>query len=132
MAQGDYISSTELGQLSALPAEIVARIDAATLAANISAASRFVDSFCATRFPGLPFTAWDLDVKLATANVCAFWLASRFGYDPQRGNDSDFRVRYEDALKWLRGVADGSIVPRATVAVADLFVGVVSEDPREL
>lgn len=127
----DYLDATELGQLSCLPSDMLAQIDPAIVAANITAVSRLFDSYAAARF-AVPFASVGLDVKAACANVCGYWLAARFGYDPNDGPDENFRTRHNAAMRWFESVADGTVTPAQSDPGADFISGVYSEEPRGL
>ena len=44
-------------------------------------------------------------------NTARFLLGNLGGFDPQRGNDEVIRLRYEDAMRWLREIHAGKLRP---------------------
>jgi len=39
---------------------------------------------------------------------------SRRGYDPRGGQNETFRLRHEDAIRWLERVSSGQVTPSVT------------------
>lgn len=76
----------------------------------IEKASRKVDSYLRSHFT-LPLTSVGADVMEATVAVSVYWLLSARGYNPEAGADVNIRDRYLDAIRWLEGVAKGTITP---------------------
>lgn len=50
------------------------------------------------------------DLRRAVCCIAAYDLLSVRGYNPE-GADENLRLRYEDAIRWLKGVASGFIDP---------------------
>jgi phage gp36-like protein len=126
----DHINATELGQLSALPAAILAELNSGDVAVAITAGTATVNSFLASRGL-LPFTVVPSDVKQATADIVGYRLASKHGY-ANEGDNSDLRDRYDDAMKWLERVARGLATPDVTASNPrpTSFARVLSRAPR--
>lgn len=87
--------------------------------AALEAASRVADSYLQARYK-LPLAAWDDDLRRAVAVIAAYDLLSGRGFAPE-GSDEHVRLRYEDALRWLRDVSTGVVTP----------VGIVDASPTE-
>lgn len=87
--------------------------------AALEAASRVADSYLQARYK-LPLTAWGDDLRRAVAIIAAYDLLAGRGFTPE-GADEHVRLRYEDALRWLRDVSLGVVTP----------VGVVDATPTQ-
>lgn len=125
-----HITSTELGQLSALPDDVIAEIAGPTVTEALEAATSTVNGYLAPR-GYTPLTVVPRDVKQATADIAAYRLASRRGYSP-RGANTDLRQRFDDAMAWLRDVADGAVSLDTTVVQPSPTVTarVITAEPR--
>lgn len=128
-----FITDTELGQLSAIPADILAEIDTTTkLQARDSATSK-INGYLATRYgDSLPITTPPQELKQICADIAAYTLMSRHGYAPQ-GSDVEFRQRYDDAIEWLKDVARGVVtldLGVATVPTPYRIARAMSRCPR--
>lgn len=80
--------------------------------AALDAASDIADSYLRGRFV-LPITTHGGDLADAVCRIAAFNILSRRGYNPE-GNADQVRLRYEDAIEWLKGVSTGRITPALT------------------
>lgn len=104
-----YINDTDLGQLSALPTELLTDIDTNVKTQARESGTSTINGYLASRYGDkLPITTPPLEIKQANADISAYLLISRHGYAPQ-GSDLDFRQRYEDAIMWLKDVARGLV-----------------------
>lgn len=112
-----YASLADLAALG-LPPHALAGVEAADQYAALEAASALVDSYLRGRYP-LPLLSWGRELTRVTAIIAAYDLMSRRGYDPNRPGDENLRLRYEDAIRWLEGVAAGRIDPQVGVAPPD-------------
>ncbi len=96
----------------------------------LDAASAVADGYLAARYR-LPLIAqgtppvFDVGLVVAVCQIAAYNLLSSRGYNPELTGDTNVRSRYLDALKWLRGVAEGEISPQ----VVDSTPGGVSSGP---
>lgn len=81
-------------------------------AGNIIAASEYCDGFLRAKF-GLswPLVAWGFDLKMACAQVSAYYIACLRGFNPALPAEDMYRLRFEQATKWLKDVANGIITP---------------------
>ena len=91
----------------------LAGIASATVEAALDAASAMADGYLRDRYT-LPLTAWSDDLRAAVCALADWSLLATRGFDPARGADDVLRLRYEDAMRWLRDVSSG----RANLASA--------------
>jgi phage gp36-like protein len=132
----DYATLTDLGNLG-LTKEALKKFPIEKQTAQLTAASRFVDSYLGNRYL-LPLTSWGDDLKRATAIVAAYDLmSSGAGWNPIDGSaDQHLYLRYKDVLKWLEGVPTNKVTPTnitdsSPVAGDDGMIPIVaSDDPR--
>lgn len=98
----------------------------------LEAASRLADSYLQARYR-LPLTAWGDDLRRAVAVIAAYDLLAGRGFAPE-GVDEHIRLRYEDAITWLRDVSRGAATPVGVVdfspSVPDEGIAVVSDPKR--
>lgn len=111
-----YATTSDLYRL-ALRQAALSGIPAAEQDAALEAASCVADSYLQARYQ-LPLAAWDDDLRRAVAIIAAYDLLSGRGFAPE-GSDEHVRLRYEDALRWLRDVSTGVVTP----------VGIVDASP---
>ncbi len=125
-----FVTSTDLGKLSAIPATTLALIAAGTVTAALASAESFALGYLASRFT-LPLTSVGDDTKQAICDIAAYRLMSREGYAPE-GNDVELRQRFDDALAWLKDVSRGSVTADVvgTVPSSSLQATVTSATPR--
>lgn len=107
-----YATRTHLAQF-AIRAAALTGIATGDQDAALEAASDLADSYLRARFT-LPLSSWQDDLRRAVCNVAAYDLLSARGYNPDAGADSNVRQRYEDAVRWLEGVAAGRVTPAVT------------------
>lgn len=109
-----YATRTDLTRFG-VAAAALAGLTEATQDAALAAASALADGYIPRRFTP-PLTAWGDDLKRAVAMIAAYDLLSGRGFDPRGGGtDENIRLRYEDAMAWLRDVSRGFIDPRGVV-----------------
>ncbi len=86
------------------------QVDEPRVAAAISRAASLADGHCLARYPALanlPAADVPAALKGAVADIARWYLRDRAG---DRGAvDEVVRKRYEDALNYLHGIADGSV-----------------------
>lgn len=111
MAQ--YATRAELYQL-AIPSAALTGISSADQDAALESASRVADSYLGTAFE-LPLTLWGVDLKEAVAKMAAYRLMAVRGFSPEAGDAEQFRLQYQDAVKWLEQVAKGLVRPIGVV-----------------
>lgn len=85
----------------------------AQLNAALVTASRLADSYLKTRYT-VPLTAWDDDLSRAVCDVAAYDIAGSKAHGVD-GGKTLIRVRYDDAIRWLKDVSSGE----ASLAVAE-------------
>lgn len=108
-----YATLADLESVGLPPLALQGRSDAQKLQALIDASS-VVDSYLSTRFT-LPLTTFGRDIVRATLAIVAYDLLYSRGFQPGAVDSDATKVRYDDAVKWLRDVAAG----KATPAFAD-------------
>lgn len=111
-----YATSADLYRL-ALRQAALGGISSADQSAALEAASQVADSYLQARYK-LPLVGWGDDLRRAVAIIAAYDLLAGRGFAPE-GADEHVRLRYEDALRWLRDVSLGVVTP----------VGVVNASP---
>ncbi len=98
------------------------------------AAGDLLDSYANTADLSVPFLEWPDSWRRAAAIVIGYDLISaRIGYNPSADGDDPFRKRYEDVIRWLEGIADGSVLlPGTTTPPGATTVGrvlVITAEP---
>jgi phage gp36-like protein len=82
----------------------------------------------------LPLTAWDDDLRLHCAKIVVYRFLNAGGRMPT-GPDDLIDTEFKDAVKWLRGVGNGSIDPPglvdSTPEVNEAAFAVASDPPIE-
>lgn len=74
----------------------------------LDAASRVVDSYLATRY-AVPFTVWPPSITQCVCKIAAWeYVSGQRGRQPG-GPDEVIRLRFEDAMRWLREVSAGKV-----------------------
>lgn len=131
-----YATTTDLG-IFGLTKEALKKFTPEKQTGELSAASRFVDSYLGSRYV-LPLTVWEDDLKSAVSIIAAYnMMSSGGGWNPVEGSaDEHLYKRYLVVLKWLEGIGPGKITPTgvvdsSVVAGDDGLVPVVaSDEPR--
>ena len=75
-------------------------------------ASDLADGYLARQLT-LPLSEWGDDLRRHVCAIAAYDLMTQRGYNPE-GGDSNLRLRYEDAVRWLERVASGTVRPAVT------------------
>jgi len=82
----------------------------------------------------LPLTKWDADLRRHVSKIAIYIFLNDGGRVPT-GPDDLIDIEYKDAIKWLRGVGNGTIVPPglvdSTPEVNEAAYAVVSDPPTE-
>lgn len=102
-AQMDDISAISL------PAEALSGVTDNLKAKALIAATDVIVPYL-TKGGDWPKTTWGDEIRRAASIIAAYDLMVGRGFDPDR-YDENFRKRYEDIIKWLEGVAAGSLEP---------------------
>lgn len=103
-----YASTTDLVTMS-IASTAIASVATASQQAVLDAASIEADGYLAAQYH-LPITAWGADLKQHVCDIAAYRLMCLRGYSPG-GSDDIFRERYDDAIAWLKLVAQGTVSP---------------------
>lgn len=105
-----YATTAEL-YLYGAPSTAFGGLGADVLTDALQAASGRVDSALRARRANtqLPLTTYGADVKMAVCKIAAYEAISVRGYNPAIGADVALRMRYDDAMRWIQGVARGEI-----------------------
>ncbi len=127
-----YATRTDLDAMG-YPSATLAGVSTTIQDAALDAASSLVDGYLVRRFT-LPLSAWGDDLRRAVVHIAAWDLLCRRGFRPGDGADEAVRMRYEDAMSWLKDVSAGRVEPQgvtdASPAVAESFGVVVVSHPR--
>lgn len=113
MAATVYATTTDLANLG-LPSALLTGIPGAQQSAALASASATIDSFLASRFV-LPLKTYGQDLTRVACELAAWSILSTRGFNPDHGADVAVRQRYEDAMRWLRDVADERATPGGIV-----------------
>lgn len=105
-----YASIAEL-YLYGAPSTAFGSLASTALDDALQAASGRVDSALRTHRANtqLPLTTYGADVKQCVCKLATYELLSLRGFNPAAGSDANVRMRYDDAMAWIRGVAKGEI-----------------------
>lgn len=104
-----YATLAHLAQFG-VPSSALSGISPDAQQAALDAASTRADGYLKNHFK-LPITTPSIDLVEAICRIAAYNLLSVRGYNPETGGDTNLRDRFLDAVKWLEGVARGSITP---------------------
>jgi phage gp36-like protein len=104
-----YATTTDLANLG-LIGGVLASIATSVQNAALIAASAIADAELAGQYI-LPITSWGQDLVRAVCVIAAYDLLTSRGYNPTSPADANIRLRYLDALAWLREVGDGKASP---------------------
>lgn len=100
-----------------IAATAIASIPSDVQQAALDSASELADSYFRSRYL-LPFTKWGNDVRRVVAVLATYDLLVVRGYNPASGADINLRLRYDDALAWLRQVSRQEAHPDVTPSMA--------------
>lgn len=94
-----------------LPAKALQGVSSIDLEDGLISASDMIDSYLSNRFT-LPIIVWGRDTRGACAAIAAYNMLAGRGFNPQAGSaDEQVRLRYEDAIRWLKDCARGLATP---------------------
>lgn len=102
-----YATQADLALLG-IAADAYASMDPAVLDAALLRASSMADEYIAQRFT-LPLTAWSQQLKSSVCAIAVHDLLAIRGYNPAMGADEVVRLRYDDAMRWLRELRNGDV-----------------------
>lgn len=105
-----YATTTDLYNLALPAAALPTYIGSVMQQSMLDTCSDIVDSYIGARFR-LPLTTPTASVKYAVCALAAYKLLLIRGYNPEVGKDEAIKSAHDEQIKWLEGVADGSINP---------------------
>ncbi len=101
-----YASSSDLDE-AGLPSGVLAGLAAGTIDRALERASRSADAYLRDRY-NLPLSApYDQSLVDAVCQLASWRLMQRRGFNPNTPGDAVIRVGYEDAIAFLKRVANG-------------------------
>ena len=80
----------------------------------IRSASATIDSYVGQRYT-LPIVQWSYDVQQYCCWIAAYVLVQQRGYKPANAAEDTFKLRYDQAIAWLRDVARSVATPAQIV-----------------
>lgn len=101
-----YAARSQLAQFG-LPSGALTGIATADQDAQLQAASVEADTYIA-RQKKIPLVTWDLALTKAVCKIAAWDLLVVRGVNPD-GPDSVFEKRHDEAIAWLKMVAEGKV-----------------------
>ena len=103
-----YATSTDLAQVG-LSATLTASVPGGDITAALDRASSWCDGYLRKAYT-LPIVGTTGDLTRAVCMIAA-WdiLSAQVGFDPESAQNGVWRLRYEDAIRWLTDVAAGRI-----------------------
>lgn len=108
----DYGDLDDLANLGAA-ADVIADVPDAQKLATIAARSRFADGFLRAGSITVPeggLVAFTGDLTWAVMQLAVYDLVTnKFRYQTDGPNEDSIRKRYDDAIEWLKWVADGTV-----------------------
>lgn len=111
-----YATPTDLENPAlGLPPRALSVIGPTVLNDALIAASDMMDSYLLSRYTG-PIIAWGRDMRTCCCHIAAYHLLAGQGMNPVNSSaDDHVRLRYEDALRWLKDVSKGAASPTGLV-----------------
>jgi phage gp36-like protein len=100
-----YATQTDL-ERHGYPAGVLSGLDSPTIEAALERASQDADGALRGAGYRTPLATWSVDLTGAVVAIAAWYLMCRRGFDPESAHDAVFRVRFEDAQKWLSEIAN--------------------------
>ena len=113
MSYGDLTDLVNMG----LPANALGALTTPQKQAALDDATDEMNTYFAGRYP-LPLLTWDNAVKAKCCEIAAYRLMCIRGFNPASGADVNYRLRYQDAIRWCEGVRNKAIHPTVTFAAA--------------
>ena len=103
-----YATSTDLETFGLNARALQGVSDAAVLAA-IAAASSIADGYLIARYPSPPLTGWPDALRYHVIGIAQYMIVSgHIGFNPD-GSHEEIRNRYNDAIKYLTAISQGSV-----------------------
>lgn len=91
-------------------------------AAAINAANALADDYLGRRFT-LPLSQWGPDLVRAVAVIATYDLIVVRGSNPESPGNADLHARWQAAIDWLKGIAEGDISPELMKGATDATGG---------
>lgn len=107
-----YHTLSDLHQFG-ISAEACGRVSSGDQQAIVDARNAWADGKLRGRYQ-LPLLAWDVDLRMMLAQVSAYDVMIRRGYNPAAAADINIRLRFDDAIAWFNGVERGNTHPNVT------------------
>jgi phage gp36-like protein len=131
MVAAPYILLADLQ--GAVPAATLANVDPVVLQAKVDDANALAEGYLGVRY-SLPLANTGADLRRQLVAIAVYDVMSYKGFNPESNRDMNFRMRYDDAIKWLKGVADGNVTPvgilDSTPQVSEAAPFILADDPR--
>jgi phage gp36-like protein len=105
-----YAVTTDL-TLYGAPAGAFAATTPEQQAAAVSAANALADDYLGRRF-ALPLSQWGPDLVRAVAVIATYDLIVVRGSNPEAPGNADLHARWQAAIDWLKGIAEGNVTPQ--------------------
>lgn len=101
-----YATTADL-ETAGVPPGVLSSVDTTIQELALERASRLADTYLRDRYK-LPLAEpWDPSLVDAVVQIAVWRLMMRRGFSPQQGTDTAFRIGYEDAMEFLKRVANG-------------------------
>jgi len=108
-----YATTDDLAKVG-LPSGALSGVDPTAQLAALNAASAEADGYLASHFT-LPLVApFPADLVTHVCGIAAFRILSVRGFNPEAGSDVAVRMRFDDAMKWLRDISNNRAHPQVT------------------
>lgn len=104
-----YAETTDLVRFG-LPSAALSGVSSTIQEAALAAASSVARGYLREKF-ALPLASWGDDLRRAVCAIAAYDLMVSRGFAPGVANDEHLRLRQEDAMRWLRDISSGSVLP---------------------
>lgn len=105
--------ATTIDLASSAPSKALDGVTSDDQKTALARASAIADGYLSTRST-VPLTSWGADLTEAVCAIATYQLVAR---RPSAAVAGVFRTRYEDAMRWLRDVADGRVAVSGGVSV---------------
>ena len=92
-----------------LPATALGQIASGVQQAALDSGSDVADTYISASLMLPLLTPYPTSLIQAVCKIAAYELMSVRGYSGAAGADENIRLRYEDAVRWLKGIANKSI-----------------------
>ena len=106
-----YAAVSDLALYGA-PASAFSATTAGQQQAAVDAANQLADDYLGRRF-ALPLSTWGADLVQAVAAIATYNLIVVRGANPEAPGNIDLHARWQAAIDWLKGIAEGTITPPA-------------------